>query len=221
MTNHIEQLMKEHNPDKEQIIIDGVDIFNTIDEWADLISQEWCSGEYPTAEIIKNYILDINKQLARKTQIVEQQQKTINELIGCVSIWEGFTEEESKLAKDSSIADLIMLLRKKTQECEELKKANQHIDANRQCKGSKLKRIEELISACEAGYTDEFIQKIYGIIQESEPTINDYSIIDRYRKALEEIEEYCNNVLSFTAVRTTESDILNIINKAKGEEDKQ
>ena len=40
-----------------------------------------------------------------------------------------------------------------------------------------------------------------------------------YRKALEEIEEYCNNVLSFTAVRTTESDILNIINKAKGEGD--
>ena len=39
---------------------------------------------------------------------------------------------------------------------------------------------------------------------------------NRYRKALEEIEGYCNNVLSFTAVRTTESDILNIINKAKG-----
>lgn len=73
-------------------------------------------------------------------------------------------------------------------ECEELKKANQHIDANRQRKGSKLKRIEELISACETGYTDEFIQKIYGIIQESEPAIDDYSIIDRYRKALEEIE---------------------------------
>ena len=41
----------------------------------------------------------------------------------------------------------------------------------------------------------------------------------RYRKALEEIEEYCNNVLSFTAVRTTESDILDIISKAKGGED--
>lgn len=40
---------------------------------------------------------------------------------------------------------------------------------------------------------------------------------DRYRKALEEIEKYCNNVLSFTAVRTTESDILDIISKAKGE----
>lgn len=40
---------------------------------------------------------------------------------------------------------------------------------------------------------------------------------DRYHKALDEIEEYCNNVLSFTAVRTTESDILDIINKAKGE----
>ena len=39
---------------------------------------------------------------------------------------------------------------------------------------------------------------------------------DRYRKALEEIEGYCNNVLSFTAVRTTESDILDIISRAKG-----
>lgn len=40
---------------------------------------------------------------------------------------------------------------------------------------------------------------------------------EKYIKALEEIEEYCNNVLSFTAVRTTESDILDIVNKAKGE----
>ena len=204
---------------QEQIIIDGVDILDCdnyyVEQETDQVkcdlSDEYCREN-------KNCFY---KQLARKTQIVEQQQKTLDELIGCVSIWEEFTEEESKLAKDSSIADLIMLLREKRRECEKLKKANQHIDANRQCKGSKLKRIEELISACEAGYTDEFIQKIYGIIQESEPTINDYSIIDRYRKALEEIEEYCNNVLSFTAVRTTESDILNIINKAKGGEDAQ
>ena len=44
---------------------------------------------------------------------------------------------------------------------------------------------------------------------------------DRYRKALEEIEEYCNNQISLTGdlpFRTTESDILDIINKAKGEE---
>ena len=115
-------------------------------------------------------------------------------------------------------------------ECEELKKANQHIDANRQCKGSKLKRIEELISACEAGYTDEFIQKIYGIIQEPESTINDYSITDRYRKALEEIEEFiknrkCKYCSTYKDAFCPEwygeecdmKEILDIINKVKGE----
>lgn len=121
------------------------------------------------------------------------------------------------------------------QECEELKKANQHIDTNRQCKGSKLKRIEELISDCETGYTDEFIQKIYGIIQEPEPTVNDYSITDRYRKALEEIEKHIesykkqchipNNCVDNRLCSTCflgggnelGENILDIINKAKGE----
>lgn len=112
-------------------------------------------------------------------------------------------------------------LARKTQELEELKTANLHIDTNRQCKGSKLKRIEELISACEVGYTDEFIQEIYSIIQEPEPTINDYSIIDRYRKALEEIEAVCRaDTYTFadgTQVRYDSlDDILDIINKAKG-----
>ena len=113
-------------------------------------------------------------------------------------------------------------LARKTQECEELKKANQHIDTNRQCKGSKLKRIEELISDCETGYTDEFIQKIYGIIQEPEPTVNDYSITDRYRKALEEIEEYINNQginhKWNMYIQRFRQKILDIIDKAKGKE---
>lgn len=53
--------------DKE-IIIDGMDILGTIDDWADTISQEWNCDEYSTAKIIKSYILDINKQLRRKEQ---------------------------------------------------------------------------------------------------------------------------------------------------------
>lgn len=122
--------------------------------------------------------------------------------------------------------------RKSKQECEELKKANQHIDENRQCKGSKLKRIEELISACEAGYTDEFIQKIYGIIQESEPAIDDYSIIDRYRKALNDIGKIViqdRNIKDVCLISTCldagrvaydiQQQIIDIINKAKGEGD--
>lgn len=57
---------------KEQIIIDGVNIIGTIDEWARLVAHEWGTDEYSDAEIVKNYILDINKQLARKTQECEE-----------------------------------------------------------------------------------------------------------------------------------------------------
>ena len=63
---------REMMTNKEQIIINGINIFDTLDEWADLISQNWCSAEYQTAEIIKNHILGINKQLARKTQECEE-----------------------------------------------------------------------------------------------------------------------------------------------------
>ena len=127
--------------------------------------------------------------------------------------------EECEREHREEVKELMEQLKAKTQECEELKKANQHIDTNRQCKGSKLKRIEELISDCETGYTDEFIQKIYGIIQEPEPTVNDYSITDRYRKALEEIEGIAKNFGSYAAWQEQRiNKILDIINKAKGEE---
>lgn len=65
--------------DKE-IIIDGVDILGTIDDWADTISQKWNCNEYSTAKIIKSYILDINKQLQRKEQECEELKETINKL---------------------------------------------------------------------------------------------------------------------------------------------
>ena len=42
-------------------------------------------------------------------------------------------------------------------ENEELKKANKHIEHNRNQKADKLMRIEKLITACQTGYTDEFI----------------------------------------------------------------
>ena len=59
---------------------------------------------------------------------------------------------------------------RKTQECEELKKANKHIEHNRNQKADKLMRIEKLITACSTGYTDEFIQSILAILLEAEPT---------------------------------------------------
>lgn len=56
------------------------------------------------------------------------------------------------------------------QEIEELKKANKHIEHNRNQKAYKLKRIEKLIIACSTGYTDDFIQSILAILLEVEPT---------------------------------------------------
>lgn len=115
----------EHNPDKEQIIVDGVDVMECDNYYIEQeTDQVKCDNDARYCREHKNYLF---KQLARKTQIVEQQHKTIDELIGCVSLWEEFTEEESKLAKDSSIADLIMLLRKKTQECEKYFKQRNNI----------------------------------------------------------------------------------------------
>ena len=57
----------------------------------------------------------------------------------------------------------------KEQECERLKEVNEHIEHNRTQKANKLKRIEEMIIACESGYTDEFIQSILAIVLEVEP----------------------------------------------------
>ena len=144
--------------------------------------------------------------MTNKEQIIIQG-KLYNPCNGC-ELWEGeyCTGDKSyepngkihSIICDRHMAEQFWKVRNelihKAQECEELKKANLHIDTNRQCKGKKLKRIDELISACGTGYTDEVMQKIYGIIQEPEPTINDYSITDRYRKALEEIEKVINNI---------------------------
>ena len=203
---------------KEQIILDGVDVSGC--HFAILPKDSCPAKSRPYARetsciACKEYNTKLNycknnpncyfKQLARKTQEYEQLEEKYEALK--LENQEGY----------EIVAEL-------KQECEELKKANQHIDANRQCKGSKLKRIEDLISACKTGYTDEFTQKIYGIIQEPEPTINDYSIIDRCRKALEEIETVtkinCEEICGrkFTDCKDTScfsANILDIINKAK------
>lgn len=61
-------------------------------------------------------------------------------------------------------------LKRKEQECERLKKANKHIEHNRNQKADKLMRIEKLITACSTGYTDDFIQSILAILLEAELT---------------------------------------------------
>ena len=290
-------------PRKEQIIIDGIDVsgcefyvhydYGRFSHGCSLHKDMFGLPVYcDIADCCEDCYF---KQLARKTQECEQQQKTLDELIGCVSIWEGFTEEESKLAKDSSIADLIMLLRKKTQECEkledfrtlvrelftfgdsdvddehfikylkedckssqealdgycrltditgidytvhggadieeivkrvdslkheceELKKANIHIDNNRKCKAIKLMEIEKLIISCMSGYTDKFTQEIMDIIRKPEPVCFE----NKYEQALDTVSEYikdncysCQGIKYGGCEKCELKRIKDIINKAK------
>ena len=155
-------------------------------------------------------IFEDYKQLARKTQECEQIKEKYEALK--LENQEGY----------EIVAEL-------KHECEQLKKANLHIDTNRQCKEKKLKRIEDLIFSCETCetiYTDEFMQQICSIIQELEPIIDGYGFITRYRRALEKIEKIVNEPCVVDAqedckhcdVWCEHKDILDIISRAKGEE---
>lgn len=238
----------EHNPDKEQIIIDGIECKNynngTCQEGyrscsvANIIS---CDPQNIRCDF---YIDRIEEQLARKTQIVKQQQKTLDEIIGCVSIWEGFTEEESKLAKDSSIADLIVLLRKKTQECgqiqeecKELKLENQELytilsdlKEARKLKDEYVQKCEKLKSQVDEDYnyyTTE-LKTLRDIISNKEKrNAALFLTCGHYRTAMEEIEKVINNIFSSCLGHKTKgctpvhnvceelTKMLNIIRKAK------
>ena len=167
------------------------------------------------------------KQLARKTQIVEQQQKTIDELIGCVSLWERFTEEESKLAKDSSIADLIMLLRKKTQECEQIKEKYEAL---------KLENQEGYEIVAELKHEYEGLKKQLETAEEwriKAESLNEKLELKNTccRKALEGIEEVYKTAMESVTTYDEQADlnitigalhnISDLINKAKGGEDER
>lgn len=177
--------------DKEQIIINGINIFDTLDEWADLISQNWCSAEYLTAEIIKNHILGINKQLARKTQKYEALTNTnrihaeiIEELNNKYNdLKEDYKELEQR--HNGAFQDLERL----KQECEQ-----------------KQKIIEELKKQLETS-------EKWRIKAES---LNEKLNLENtcYRKALEEIEEYVKTTIRMPLEHKV---ILNIIGNTKEE----
>lgn len=116
--------------------------------------------------------------------------------------------------KTNAIIALGEQLKAKEQECEQIKEKYEALKLENQ-EGYEI--VAELKQECEKLKKQLETSEEWRIAAES---LNEKLDLKntRYRKALEEIEEYCNNVLSFTAVRTTESDILNIINKAKGRE---
>ena len=166
--------------DKEQIIIDGVDVGRC---------ERHCSDNYSTPNMCYSditrgyrqcnpkenqcdfYITSIEEQLARKTQELNVICKTFN-------IMYSYDEETGNIY--GRCDDLY----KKTQECEELKKQLETVEKWR-IKAEGLNENFELKNTC-------------------------------YRKALEEIGEYCKryptNSIGFKQA------ILDIINKTKGEE---
>ena len=73
-------------------------------------------------------------------------------------------------------------------ENEELKQILWNVDFNRQSKGKKLIRIEELLKKCATGYTDEFIQEMFSILHELEPVCR-YNKLEQLLKTLAEIKE--------------------------------
>ena len=193
--------------DKEQIIINGINIFDTLDEWADLISQNWCSAEYLTAEIIKNHILGINKQLARKTQKYEALTNTnrihaeiIEELNNKYNdLKEDYKELEQR--HNGAFQDFERL----KQECEELKSKNSILK-------NSLKPFQ-----------DEYFKNLETIVIASlaKKSIRITAENTQLRKALEVIEGMLQVIVESNKVYPLQSNlykILDIISKAKGEE---
>ena len=210
--------------DKEQIMIDGVqfnkfgDFFIDYDFNGKFQSISSSAKEY---KILKSLI----EQLARSNKIIEQQQKTLDELIGEVGLWESFTEEESKLAKDSSIADLIILLREKDERILELTK--EALSFEQKC--AELKEEKEEIKKYLGISYKTIMQRLEELTEYKFKRQLEYIKIqeenDRYRKALEEIERELTKYQAFILgkpITQRENDCLykicDNINKAKGED---
>ena len=210
--------------DKEQIIIDGINVKKCkhfclepqIPDMALAGFSKICGEEYIAKECEDNPDCCF-KQLARKTQECEQKDERIIEL----------TKEALSLK----------------QECEELKERNKKIEddwtstANRnldiEMENAKLQEKVKAYEKLALHITCPHCNKELGLILNgSEENIN---LFNRYRKALEEIEEFVLKVdgadeCSYGDFNCSNCDddctcptkvkrlILDIINKAKGEE---
>lgn len=212
--------------DKKEIIIDGVDVsgcekYPLSNKWHGSII--FCKGGcnvYPNCEY---------KQLRRKTAECEElqdlcrnQEKTINDLTGCVGLWEEFSEEESELAKNSSIADLVVLLREarsslenKTAECEGYFRQRNNI--LEEC----VRYQEEIGKLQKSQFCVAYEKDCHKVCKQQNCAIkNSY----RYKQALDEIEEIANEPCIADTQEDCKScdgncehkDILGIIRKAKG-----
>lgn len=165
---------------------------------------------------------ELEQQLQRKAQECKQKDKTIAGLVGCVSLWEEFSDEESRLAKSSSIADLVVLLREarsslenKTAECEGYFKQRNNI--LEEC----VRYQEEIGKLQKSQFCVAYEKDCHKVCKQQNCAIkNSY----RYKQALDEIEEIANEPCIADTQEDCKScdgncehkDILGIIRKAKG-----
>ena len=202
----------------KQIIIDGVDVAE-----CKYLTSEWdfnnC-GHICKGTECKYKRLWYKKQLARKEQEVQQAMdnyvqldlqrvKEYNELVDLYKAKEQECEELKEKVKkygeinEQETKDYAEL----KAENEELKKANKHIEHNRNQKADKLMRIEKLITACSTGYTDEFIQELLVILHEPEPN----SFENKYKATLAEIKEIAEGMHNLWINKTPYTDRNNLV----------
>lgn len=186
--------------DKEEIIIDGVDVSQC---------SKYATNEEFNLEKAKGKNLCLicegidcdYKQLAHKTQIIDEVEEVIKPY-----------QEQIELDALSLPIAIESILERKTQECEELKAEEKYL---KQCCE---KAGEEL-----AKHSFDYDGKEKNLVVQAIELNEKY---EKLKKALEEIEKVCiENTWIFadgTAIRSDSlDDILNIINKTKGENNEQ
>lgn len=115
-------------------------------------------------------IKELEKKLSDDSHYQERLLRNLE--VACINYEELEKENETlKVTREKLLLDKDVVeesLKTVIAENEELKKANKHIEHNRNQKAYKLKRIEKLITACSTGYTDDFIKSILAILLEVE-----------------------------------------------------
>lgn len=137
--------------DKEQIIINGIDYTNALEDYLNDCIVDYCKSAHCDIEMAKDIILfPVAKQIEKLQQ------------------------EKEKFK----------------QECDELKESNK--------KAQELHKYFMNVAENTANKNKELENNLHIANTNHESAEKE---CDRYRKALEEIEKYCNNVLSFTLQR--------------------
>ena len=190
--------------DKEQIIIDGVNVYGCVQF---IQEEEDCCN---LGGSCKGWPNCYYKQLKHKEQ---ECKKLNNKIIDMNSIIEDAAINLGN--KDFTLYDLPFEIKKLSQECENLKAEEKYL---KQCC---QKAGEEL-----AKHSFEYDGKEKNLVVQAIELNEKY---EKLKKALEEIEKVINNILNSCLGRNTVScrpthnvcgdliNILNIINKAKGE----